>query len=383
MELNGLNLFLRLVLYMNNKVILCANPLTENKKHLKDIRKAITKVITSGSYILGPEVEKFENNLSQYLGNKYCVGVNSGTDALIFSLKALDIKTNDEVIVPSHTATATISAIVSVGATPIFVDIEDKNLNIDPIEIEKKITTRTKAIIMVHIYGHPCEITKIMEIADRNKIHVIEDCAQSLGATYKSKQTGSFGILSCFSFYPTKNLGGIGDAGAVSTDNKELFEKIKMFRQYGWNEERVSILESNQSRLDEIQAAILNVKMKYLDETLLERNEIAEIYSKNLNSLEIEVPNISPNNQHSFHLYVIRIKNRQEVIEKLNSANIYPGIHYKIPVHLNPVFAKYSHDALPVTERIASEILSLPLYPGLKNREILKVVEEIKNASKF
>ena len=368
---------------MNNKVILCANPLTENKKHLKDIRKAITKVITSGSYILGPEVEKFENNLSQYLGNKYCVGVNSGTDALIFSLKALDIKTNDEVIVPSHTATATISAIVSVGATPIFVDIEDKNLNIDPIEIEKKITTRTKAIIMVHIYGHPCEITKIMEIADRNKIHVIEDCAQSLGATYRSKQTGSFGILSCFSFYPTKNLGGIGDAGAVSTDNKELFEKIKMFRQYGWNEERVSILESNQSRLDEIQAAILNVKMKYLDETLLERNEIAEIYSKNLNCLEIEVPNISPNNQHSFHLYVIRIKNRQEVIEKLNSANIYPGIHYKIPVHLNPVFAKYSHDALPVTERIASEILSLPLYPGLKNREILKVVEEIKNASKF
>jgi len=366
---------------MKNRAILCANPLAENKKHLRDIRKAINKVINSGSYILGSEVEKFENSLAQYLGNNYCIGVNSGTDALIFSLKALGIKKNDEVIVPSHTATATVSAVVSVGATPIFVDIEDNYLNIDPIDLEKKISTRTKAIIMVHIYGHPCEITKIIKIAAQNKIYIVEDCAQSLGATHNLKQTGSFGILSCFSFYPTKNLGGIGDAGAVSTNNKELFEKIKMFREYGWNEEKVSILESNQSRLDEIQAAILNVKMKYLDETLLERNEIAEIYSKNLNSLDIKIPNISPENQHSFHLYVIRIKNRQGVIEKLNSENIYPGIHYKVPVHLSPVFAKYPHDALPVTERNASEILSLPLYPGLKKKEILKVIEGIKNAS--
>ena len=366
---------------MNNRAILCANPLAENKKHLRDIRKAINKVIDSGSYILGSEVERFENSLAQYLGNNYCIGVNSGTDALIFSLKALGIKKNDEVIVPSHTATATVSAVVSVGAIPIFVDIEDNYLNIDPIDLEKKISIRTKAIIMVHIYGHPCEITKIIEIAAQNKIYIVEDCAQSLGATHNSRQTGSFGILSCFSFYPTKNLGGIGDAGAVSTNNKELFEKIKMFRQYGWNEEKVSILESNQSRLDEIQAAILNVKMKYLDETLLERNEIADIYSKNLNSLDIKIPNISPMNQHSFHLYVIRIKNRQEVIEKLNLENIYPGIHYKVPVHLSPTFAKYSHDALPVTERNASQILSLPLYPGLKKKEILKVIEGIKNAS--
>ena len=366
---------------MKNRMILCANPLLENKKYLKEIRKAITRVITSGSYILGSEVEKFEYNLAQYLGNKYSIGVNSGTDALILSLRALDIKKNDEVIVPSHTATATVSAVITVGATPVFVDVREDDFNIDPKDLEKKISTKTKAIIMVHLYGHPCAITKIVEIAEQNQIHVIEDCSQSLGATYESKPTGSFGILSCFSFYPTKNLGGIGDAGAISTNNKELFEKIKMLRQYGWNEAKVSIFESNQSRLDEIQAAILNVKIKYLDETLLERNKIAEIYSSNLNSFDIKVPNVSNKNRHSFHLYVIRIKNRKEVIEKLNSENIFPGIHSKVPVHLSPAFTKYASGKLVVTEQIANEILSLPLYPGLTKKEILKVIEGIKNAS--
>jgi dTDP-4-amino-4,6-dideoxygalactose transaminase len=366
---------------MKSKIILCANPLLENKKHLKEIRKAITRVIDSSSYILGSEVEKFENNLAQYLGNKYSIGVNSGTDALILSLRALDIKKNDEVVVPSHTAIATVSAVISVGATPVFVDVKEDDLSIDPEDLEKKISKKTKVIIMVHLYGNPCEINKIVKIAERNQIHVIEDCAQSLGAKYESKLAGSFGILSCFSFYPTKNLGGIGDAGAISTNNKELFEKIKMLRQYGWNEAKVSIFESNQSRLDEIQAAILNVKMKYLDETLLERNKIAEIYSSNLNRSEIKIPKISDKSQHSFHLYVIRIKNRQEVIKKLNNENIFPGIHYEVPVHLNPAFTKYSHEKLPVTERISNEILSLPLYPGLKNKEIFRVIEGIKNAS--
>jgi dTDP-4-amino-4,6-dideoxygalactose transaminase len=366
---------------MKNEIILCANPLPENKKHLWEIRKAVTRVIDSGNYILGPEVEKFELNLSNYLGNEYSIGVNSGTDALMLSLKALDIKKNDEVILPSHTATATASAVVSAGATPVFVDIDEDSLNIDPIDLEKKISTKTKAIIMVHLYGRPCEISRIAEIAGGGKIHLIEDCAQSLGATYNYKPTGSFGILSCFSFYPTKNLGGIGDAGAISTNNKELFEKIKMLRQYGWNKARVSIIESNQSRLDEIQAAILNVKMKYLNKTLLERNEIAKIYSDNLGSLNIKIPDTSPNSQHSFHLYVIRIKNRDKVIEKLNNDNIYPGIHYKVPIHLNPSFMKYSHEKLVVTERIANEILSLPLYPGIKKRDVFRVIKGIKDAS--
>jgi dTDP-4-amino-4,6-dideoxygalactose transaminase len=366
---------------MKNDDILCANPLPENKKHLKEIRKTITRVIDSGSYILGSEVKKFEQNLSKYLGNTYSIGVNSGTDALILSLRALDIKKNDEVIIPSHTATATASAVVSVGASPVFVDIDENSFNIDPIDLQKKISARTKAIIMVHLYGNPCEVSKIVEIAGRKKIHIIEDCAQSLGATYNLKPTGSFGILSCFSFYPTKNLGAIGDAGAISTNDKELFERIKMLRQYGWNEDRVSIIESNQSRLDEIQAAILNVKMKYLDKTLLERNEIAKIYSDNLGSLKLEIPDVSSNTRHSFHLYVIRIKNREKVIKKLNDENIYPGIHYAIPIHLNPAFVKYSHSNLPVTESIANEILSLPLYPGMKRKEVFKVIKGIKNAS--
>ena len=365
---------------MKNNAILCANPLPENMKHIKEIRKAISRVIDSGSYILGSEVEKFEQNLSNYLGNRYSIGVNSGTDALILSLRALDIKENDEVILPSHTATATASAVVSVGATPVFVDIDEHSFNIDPIDLEKKISTKTKAIVIVHIYGNPCEIAKINEIASREKIHLIEDCAQSLGATYNHKPTGSFGILSCFSFYPTKNLGAIGDAGAISTNNQELFEKIKMLRQYGWNEARISIIESNQSRLDEIQAAILNVKMKYLEDSVFQRIESANIYSDNLCDLDLKIPQISAGNQHSFHLYVIRIKNREKFIEKLNKKNIYPGIHYKVPVHLNPTFAKFSHEKLTVTESVANEILSLPLYPGIKSKEVFKVIEEIKDA---
>ena len=365
---------------MRNEAILCANPLPENQKHLREIRKAITRVIDSGSYILGSEVERFENNFSNYLGNKYSVGVNSGTDALILSLRALGIKENDEVLLPSHTATATASAVVSVGATPVFVDIDENSLNIDPKDLEMKISTKTKAIIMVHLYGHPCEVSKIAEIASREKIHLIEDCAQSLGATYDLKPTGSFGILSCFSFYPTKNLGAIGDAGAISTNNKELFERIRMLRQYGWNEERVSIIESNQSRLDEIQSAVLNVKMKYFEETLYERNEVARIYSENLKNLNLQIPQVSPRSQHSFHLYVIRIKNREKVIEKLNKMKIYPGIHYKVPIHLSPAFANYSHKNLPVTESVANEILSLPLYPGIKKKDVFRVVKGIQDA---
>jgi dTDP-4-amino-4,6-dideoxygalactose transaminase len=365
---------------MKNNAILCANPLPENKRHSREIRKAISRVIDSGSYILGSEVEKFEQNLSNYLGNRYSIGVNSGTDALILSLRALDIKEDDEVILPSHTATATASAVVSVGATPVFVDIEEHSLNIDPIDLEKKISNKTKAIVIVHLYGNPCDIAKISEIANREKIYLIEDCAQSLGAKYNLKPTGSFGILSCFSFYPTKNLGAIGDAGAISTNNQELFEKIQMLRQYGWNEVRISIIESNQSRLDEIQAAILNVKMKYLEESVLQRIETANIYSDNLCNLDLKIPQISPGNQHSFHLYVMRIKNREKIIEKLNKKNIFPGIHYKVPVHLNPAFAKYSHEKLGVTENVANEILSLPMYPGIKRKEVFKVIKEINDA---
>ena len=365
---------------MRNESILCSNPLFENKRHVREIRKAISRVIDSGNYILGPEVEKFEQNLSTYLGNKYSIGVNSGTDALILSLRALGVKENDEVILPSHTATATASAVVAVGATPVFVDIDEVSYTLDPVDLEKKISNRTKAIIMVHLYGNPSDVDKIIEIAKRREIYLIEDCAQSLGARYGIKPTGSFGILSCFSFYPTKNLGAIGDAGAISTNNKELFEKIKMLRQYGWDEERISIIESNQSRLDEIQSAILNVKMKYLEKSILERIETASIYSENLRDLNLKIPQISTGNQHSFHLYVIRIENREKIIQKLNKINIFPGIHYKVPIHLNSAFVKFSHEKLPVTENIANEILSLPLYPGIKRKEVFKVIEEIKNA---
>jgi dTDP-4-amino-4,6-dideoxygalactose transaminase len=352
-----------------------SNPGLQYNRKKSLINKAISRVLKSGNYILGEEVENFEKEFSRYVEKEYCVGVGSGTDAIILALRSLGIGSGDEVITPSHTAVATIAAIVATGAVPVYVDIDRDTYTVDAEKIDKLITTRTKAILAVHLYGHPCNMDLLLRIKIERNLFLVEDCAQAHGAKWKGKKVGSFGDLSCFSFYPTKNLGGIGDGGAILTNDLQTFETIKMLRQYGWNEDKVSIIQSNVSRLDEIQAAILRVKLKYLDNDNRKRVEIAKLYSLFLQDANLRLPTIHKNAEHVFHLFVVRVKNRELLLEKFREENIFPGIHYALPVHRNPSYEKYTdkNNRLIVTDALVHEIISLPIYPELKKRQVKKI----------
>jgi dTDP-4-amino-4,6-dideoxygalactose transaminase len=354
----------------------CANPSSENLLILEEIQAAITTVLISNEYILGSQVSIFEENFAKFIGVEYCIGVNSGTDALILALRSLGIGKSDEVITTSHTAVATIAAIVSVGATPVFVDIDLETYNIEPNQIVGAITTRTKAIIAVHMYGNPCDMESLCQISKAYSIFLIEDCAQATGAEFKGKKIGSFGDISCFSFYPTKNLGCIGDGGAILVRDKNLADMLLKLRQYGWNSERNAELKSNASRLDELQAAILNVKLNNLDRLNNARINIANQYRKNLQNSTLFLPETHNESTHVFHLYVVKSTQRDALIKHLNFYNIYPGIHYKIPVHLQTAYNdKKRH--LPNTEKVCAEILSLPMYPTLSTDQIDFISERI------
>ena len=347
----------------------CANPSGENLLILEEIEFAIKSVLTSNEYILGSQVSIFEEKFAKYIGVEYCIGVNSGTDALILALRSLGISKSDEVITTSHTAVATIAAIVSIGATPVFVDINSETYNIDTNKIDSAITARTKAIIAVHMYGNACDLERLCQIAKDNSIYLIEDCAQATGAEFNGQKVGSFGDLACFSFYPTKNLGCVGDGGAILVRDKNLANILLKLRQYGWNRERNSEMKSNASRLDELQAAILNVKLNYLDGLNNARIKIANQYRKNLQNSTLFLPEIRIKSMHVFHLYVVKSTRRDDLINHLNLDNIYPGIHYKLPVHLQTAYNdKKRH--LPNTEKVCTEILSLPMYPTLSADQI-------------
>lgn len=353
-----------------------AEPYFEFKEHRNEILDAITKVLDNGNYILGPEVDKFEKSFASFCNVKYSIGVNSGTDALIFAMRALNIGPGDEVISVSHTAIATISAIIATGATPVLVDIEPDYYRINTKHISEAITPKTKAVIPVHLYGHPADMSPIMEIAKNNNLFVIEDCAQAVGAIYKGKKVGSIGDVGCFSFYPSKNLGGMGDAGIVTTNNTELEEKIRRLRQYGWDKNRLTEKVGFNSRLDEIQAAILNIKLKYLDEKNKRRREIANLYNKILSHRQIKIPNEHQDVKHVYNLYVINTAYRDEIRKKLYQNEIITGIHYPRPVHYHKGYSEICvklPNKLKITESIVSNILSLPIYPGLKNIEVEKI----------
>ncbi|ADG94206.1 Glutamine--scyllo-inositol transaminase [Arcobacter nitrofigilis DSM 7299] len=349
-------------------MILCANPKEQYLTHKTEIQNAINKVLESGWYILGQEVKLFENEFSNFVGTKYTISVASGTDALFLALKALNIGTGDEVITVSHTATATVSAIKATGATPIMVDIEKEYFTIDIEEVKKRVSNKTKAIIAVHIYGQPCDMDALIKISNENNIDIIEDCAQASGASYKGKELGSIGTLGCFSFFPTKNLGAIGDGGAITTNCEKLYNKLLKLRQYGWDENRDSEFSGYNSRLDELQAAILRVKLKYLKQDTKKRNDIAKLYYEALKNSSLILPKVRDNCYHSFHLFVVRLKNRNQLKEYLKSKNILAMIHYEKPVHLQEAFT-INHD-LNCTENIAGEILSLPMYPELSEKDI-------------
>ena len=347
------------------------------RQHAKikgEVEEAVQKVLDSGWFVLGKEVEEFEKEFADYCGGGFGVGVGNGTDALFLALKALDIGAGDEVITVANTAIPTVSAIVACGAKPVLVDCGEDYL-IDVDKIEEKITDKTKAIIPVHLYGQVCYMDKIFEIVREKNISIVEDCAQAHGAEYKGKKV-PVGDIGCFSFYPSKNLGADGDGGAVVTRDEELAKKLKLIRNYGQEGVYSSIMQGYNSRLDEMQAAILRVKLKHLDEWNEKRRKLAGVYNSVLTG-GIVKPKIHEDRVHVFHLYVIRVETgkRDRSMDYLKEREIGSKIHYPIPIHLQPGFAHlgYSEGDFPVAEKYSKEILSLPMFAELSEEEVREV----------
>jgi dTDP-4-amino-4,6-dideoxygalactose transaminase len=326
---------------------------------------------------LGDEVRAFEQEFAAYLGVSHCVGAGNGTEALHLALAACGIGRGDQVLTVSHTAVATVAAIDLAGAEPGFVDIDPATYTMDPDLLKNRITSKTKAVIPVHLYGNPAPMQEIQEIAKANGLYVIEDCAQAHGATYQGKRVGSFGDMACFSFYPTKNLGALGDGGAVVTNKSKLAEKVRLLREYGWAERYVSHSPGWNSRLDEVQAAILRVKLNHLDLDNSKRIRLAKLYDQGLSGTDIALPAVQKDAVHVYHLYVIRTKERGALQAHLRSKNIGAAVHYPLPVHLQPAYEKYAV-RLPNTELAAGEVLSLPMYPELAENQAQFVVDSIK-----
>lgn len=359
-------------------MILCSDPKAQYLSHKTEIDEAIFRVFDKGQYILGEEVEAFEEEFAEYIGVTCGIGVGSGTEAIHLALAACGIGTGDEVITVSHTAVATVAAIKLVGATPVFVDIEPDFFTIDPNRIEEAVTPKTKAILPVHLYGQPADMEPVLEIAQKHHLRIIEDCAQAHGATYKGKRAGSLGDLGCFSFYPTKNLGAIGDGGMVVANDKELAKKARLLREYGWAERYISHIPGWNTRLDEIQAAVLRVKLKHLDEDNAKRGYLAEIYNQELGRGDLILPEQRKNSTHVYHLYVIRSPKRDELLAFLKDKGIGASIHYPLPVHVQPAYKKDNvAQNLSETERIAGEIVSLPIYPELSAVNVKTITSTI------
>lgn len=359
--------------------------------HKDEIDAAVGRVLDSGWYILGSEVKAFEEEFASYLGARHAIGVASGTEALQLALLACGIGPGDIVITVSHTAVATVTAIEIAGATPFLVDINPDTFTLDPSSLEKAIEElgrgvwpthrgRAKAIVPVHLYGHPADMPAIMDIASRHGLFVIEDCAQSHGASIQGKKTGTFGDASAFSFYPTKNLGALGDGGAVVTNDPALAEKTTCLRQYGWKERYISSTPGINSRLDELQAAVLRVKLNHLDSKNSRRRHIAGIFQDKLSSQDLILPTTKGPVEHVYHQYVIRCRHRDDLKDYLSGNSISTSIHYPLPIHLQPAYKErfdFSEEKLHNTEKLCREILSLPIHPHLTDDEAGHICELI------
>ena len=360
-------------------------PLLDLKSQYKsikpEIQKTINNVLDGCQFILGENVKKFEQEFAKFIGVKYAIGVGNGTDALYLALRTCGVSKNNEVILPVNTFIATAEAITLNGAKPVFVDIDAKTYNIDLQKMEKAITKKTKAIIPVHLYGQPADMSPILKIAKKYKLWIIEDCAQSHGAKYKNKMVGSIGDIGCFSFFPGKNLGAYGDAGIITTNNKNLAQKIYRLRNHGRLEKYKHTTEGINSRLDEIQAAILRVKLRYLKKWNKARQKNAKIYDKFFKNInDIITPQIVKNSKSVYYFYVIRLKNRKKIQKRLKEKGVSTGIHYPIPLHLQPAYKYlgYKKRDFPRVEKISNEILSLPIYPELTEKQIKFIVNIIK-----
>lgn len=340
------------------------------QKYQKEFEEKALSVLRSGWYVLGNEVRTFEENFAAYTGTKYCVGLASGLDALWMAVRLLGIGAGDEVIVQGNTYIASVMGITINGATPVFVE-PDSFYQIDADRIEEKITERTKAVMVVHLYGHVADMQKIQTICRKHHLRLIEDCAQSHGAKYRGQMTGTFGDVGCFSFYPSKNLGAFGDAGAIVTDDPELADAMRVYRNYGSEKRYYNRVVGANSRLDELQAGLLNVRLQHMQEITEERRQLAERYSRELHCAGVILPEERENTYAVWHQYVIRTDRRQELIEYLNENGIGTIIHYPIPPHLSEAYRGLGHKKgdYPVTERYADTVLSIPMYTGMTGEE--------------
>lgn len=346
-----------------------------------EIDAAVSDVLEKTQFILGPNVTKLEEEVAAYHCLPYAAGVANGTDALLLALRACGIKSGDEVITTPFTFIATAEVVAQLGATPVFVDIRPDTFNIDPNLIEEKITPQTKAIIPVHLFGHPADMEPIMQIAAKHKLKVIEDCAQSFGAKYKNQRTGTIGDVGCFSFFPSKNLGCYGDGGMVITKDETIARQVKMLRNHG-SEVRYHHSEVGcNSRLDEIQAAILRVKLKYIDQFNEARRNNASAYCTALGNKNIILPTVAKDSEHVFHQFTIRVQNRDAIVQALTEKGIASAVYYPVPLHQQEVFVKLYNDStsLPVSETCAGEVLSLPMFPELSGEEIQRIAGVIRS----
>lgn len=358
--------------------------LVDLKKEFKSLEKelapAIRKIFEEGNFTLGEELEQFEKNYANYCGTKYCVGTSSGTTALFFAIKSLGIKEGDEIIVPALTFTATAEAVIQAGAKPVFVDIGDNTLLINPDEILKKITKKTKAIIGVHLYGLPVDINEIKRICRENKLFFIEDACQAHGASYNGSLAGSFGDVACFSFMAAKNLNGPGDGGCLVTNKKRVSEFSLLLRNHGRKSKYDHVITGYSGRLDNLKAALLNVKLKYLGRWNARRNEIANLYKKNINSKFVNFQYIPQDRKSAYCHFVIRVKgNRNMIIEKLREEGIMASVHYPKPLHLQKAYSylKYKKGDFPTVEKVCNELISLPMHPFLKNKEVIEICSKL------
>ena len=362
------------------RMIYCANPAAQFESYREEIEAAVLRVLSGNRYILGPEVEALEREFADYIGTAKAIGVGNGTDALEIALRALDIGDGDEVITVSHTAVATVAAIEAAGAVPVLVDVDPRYYTLDPSQLAEALSSRTRAVIAVHLYGQAADLDAIGRFCADHGLALIEDVAQAHGARWKGRRLGSIGRVGCFSCYPTKNMGAIGDAGLITTNDEALAERMRMLREYGWRQRYVSESPGRNSRLDELQAAILRIKLLHLDADNARRRELAAQYTRHLEGLDVRLPEVRSAAEHVFHLYVVRVRHREALMASLKDSGIHPGIHYPVPVHRQEAYQRRIRTAasMQVTDALALDVLSLPMYPELAPGQVAEVVHALE-----
>jgi dTDP-4-amino-4,6-dideoxygalactose transaminase len=346
-----------------------------------EIDAAIRQVIESSAFVLGPAVDRFEENFARYLGVDYAIATSNGTTALQLALLALDVGAEDEVIVPAHTFVATAEAVAHVGAKPVFVDVLEETATLDPDLVARAMTSKTRAIVPVHLYGQPADLNPILDLAAANGISVLEDACQAHGATYRGRRVGGFGAAACFSFYPGKNLGAFGEAGAVATNDSDLAARMRRLRDHGQTQRYHHAEVGYNARMDGIQGAVLDVKLRHLDRWNAARRALAARYEEHLMDAEVRLPKVAPHREHVFHLYVLRSQDREGLRSHLAHRGIETGLHYPVPLHLQPAFSAmgFRPGSFPVAERWAREGISIPIFPEMSRDQHDEVIEGVRS----